>query len=107
MAHQHQFRTITEFEDGYIGICETCRTVNLAYKNSLFCVPEAEFDEFRRMLDQRIGVRYFPTSHGKEMLLHTPTQYYSVLFSEDELDELLGHMAEVALVLEANRILNP
>ncbi|GAB3884541.1 DUF6686 family protein [Spirosoma agri] len=106
MAHCHQFRTLAESELGYVGICEGCRTVNVAFQNSLFCLSLNQFDAFRELIHERLAMRPVYTSHGKELLLPTPMPNYFLLFAHDEVDKLGALLTEAAPVLEAERILD-
>jgi hypothetical protein len=105
MNHQHQFRTIAQNEFGYVGICSGCRTVNVAFQNSLFCLPPDQVEAFTEIMRDQLAMRPFYTSHGKEMLMTTPMPNYFILFTEKELDTLCELLAESAPVLEAERIL--
>jgi hypothetical protein len=87
MAHQHHFRTLTEKPYGYVGYCDHCRTYNIAYKNFLLCLPEAEFEWFRQLILGQQVFQCFQTTH-------------------DELTELLDMLNEVNLIIEANLILS-
>ena len=110
MNHQHHhnggsFRTFAENELGYVGICDGCRVINVAFQNSLFCLTLDQFDTFAEMMHDRLAMRPVSTSHGKELLLSTPMPNYFLLFAEGELDALCALLTEAAPVLQAERIL--
>jgi hypothetical protein len=106
MAHQHHFRTLTEKPYGYVGYCDHCRTYNIAYKNFLLCLPEAEFEWFRQLILGQQVFQCFQTTHGKQVYMKTPMSNFFLLFSHDELTELLDMLNEVNLIIEANLILS-
>ena len=106
MEHKHHFRTFAENEFGYIGMCEGCRTVNVAFQNSLFCLTLDQFDDFAGMIHDRAPMRSFHTTHGKEYMLFTPMPNYFLLFSDADLISLGSLLAEAAPVLQAECILN-
>lgn len=106
MENSHDFNTLTENENGYIGYCPCCRKYNLAYKNSLFILNEFEFGAFQEMLENRVGILDFWTSHGKEFMMRTPLKNYYILWKECEIDEVLEMMEEIALLVEAHRMVN-
>lgn len=106
MDHKHHFRTFAENEFGYIGMCAGCRIINVAFQNSLFCLTLDQFDDFAEMMHDRISMRPFQTTHGKEFMLFTPMPNYFLLFSDADLIGLSSLLAEAAPVLEAERILD-
>ncbi|WP_080239702.1 DUF6686 family protein [Spirosoma rigui] len=106
MDHNHQFRTFAENETGYVGMCVGCRTINVAFQNSLFCLTLDQFDAFADMMHQRLAMRPINTTHGKELILATPMPNYFLLFSDDDLRRLCALLDEAAPVLEAERILD-
>jgi hypothetical protein len=106
MNNRHDLRSLVEWENGYIGHCSCCGTYNVAYKNSLFVLKAAEFDWFREVMLSREYLGTFQTTHGKEIYVPTPLQNYFILFSEDELTELLEKLAEVSPLVQADQILN-
>ncbi|MFN4147780.1 MAG: DUF6686 family protein [Runella sp.] len=103
--HHHHFQTLVEKPYGYIGICETCHTYNLAYKNFLLCLNENEMQWFRQCLTEGTMIAPFYTSHGKELIHQTPMRNFFLLFSTYEIEQLLEMMNEVALLVEARKIL--
>ncbi|MVM31732.1 hypothetical protein GO755_16915 [Spirosoma sp. HMF4905] len=105
MAHHHHFRTIAQNDLGYVGICSSCGILNVAFQNSLFCLTLDQFKAFAEIMHDRLDMRPFCTTHGKELLLTTPMPNYFLLFTEDELDLFCELLTEVAPVLEAERIL--
>jgi len=106
MNHKHHFRSFAQNEFGYVGMCEDCRVVNVAFNNSLFCLSLDQFDAFAEMIFDRLAMQPFCTTHGKELLLPTPMPNYFLLFSEDDLTNLCALLTEAAPVLEAQRILD-
>lgn len=106
MTHRHLFRTFAENEYGYVGICAGCRTVNVAFQHSLFCLTLDQFDAFAEMMHDRLAMRPVSTSHGKELLLPTPMPNYFLLFSDDDLTSICALLAEAAPVLAVERILD-
>lgn len=106
MQHNHQFRTFAENEFGYIGLCEGCRTINVAFQNSLFCLTLDQFDAFAEMIHNRLAMRPVSTTHGKEFMLSTPMPNYFLLFSDADLTSLCALLNEAAPILEAERILD-
>ncbi|RZM18143.1 MAG: hypothetical protein EOO88_41525 [Pedobacter sp.] len=106
MSHSHHFHTLAESEQGYVGICEVCRTVNIAFQNSLFCLAISQFDAFKEMVYERLAMRPVSTSHGKDFLLPTPMPNYFLLFSHKELDQFCALLSEATPVMEAERILS-
>ncbi len=106
MTHKHHFRTFAETIHGYIGLCDGCGVINVAFNNSLFCLTFEQFEGFYEMVTDRAGMRPFGTTHGKEWLLHTPMPNYFLIFSDEELDHLKTLLDEATPVLEAQRILN-
>lgn len=106
MTHKHHIRTLAETDFGYVGICQCCSTVNVAFQNSLFCLTLDQFDAFAEMMHDRLIMRPFGTSHGKQWMLPTPMPNYFLLFAETDLDNLCALLTEAAPVLEAERILN-
>ena len=105
MHHQHHCRTLASHELGYVGFCEGCRMVNVAFQNSLFCLTLEQFGEFCGLIAERQAMKPFLTTHGTELMLVTPMPNYFLLFSEEELIQLSALLQEAALVLEAERIL--
>ncbi|WP_420150770.1 DUF6686 family protein [Spirosoma sp.] len=105
MDHQHHLKTLSQNESGYVGYCAGCRSYNLAYKNSLFILAEAEFVSYQEVITNRTAMRPFFTTHGKEWLLKTPMSNYFVLFSEDEINELIQLMNEATLLMEVDQLL--
>ncbi|MEZ0483131.1 DUF6686 family protein [Fibrella aquatica] len=106
MHHNHKFRTFAETEFGYVGMCAGCRTINIAYQNSLFCLTLDQFDAFAEMMHNRRAMRPVSTTHGKEFMLPTPMPNYFLLFSDDDLTSLCALLNEAAPILEAERILD-
>ncbi|GAB3492429.1 hypothetical protein GCM10027341_06540 [Spirosoma knui] len=106
MEHNHQFRLFAQNSLGYVGICDGCKVVNVAFQNSLFCLALGQFDDFRELIHDRLAMKPFCTSHGKELLMVTPMPNYFILFSEADLTSLGELLQEAAPVLEAERILN-
>lgn len=106
MEHQHHLKTLTQCENGYIGYCTGCQTYNVAYKNSLFVLTEAEFAGYRDVMAERTAMRPFFTTHGKEWLLRTPMPNYFLMLSDTEIDELIPMVDEATLLMEVERILN-
>ncbi|WP_375444205.1 DUF6686 family protein [uncultured Fibrella sp.] len=106
MQHNHKFRTFVETEFGYIGMCVGCRTINVAFQNSLFCLTLDQFEAFAEMMHNRLAMRPINTTHGKEFMLPTPMPNYFLLFSEQDLASLCALLNEAAPVLEAERILD-
>lgn len=105
MEHQHHLKTLTQHENGYIGYCAGCRSYNVAYKNSLFILSEDEYTYYREVIVERTVMRPFFTTHGKEWLLKTPMQNYFMMFSDDEINELIQLMDEASLLMQVNQLL--
>ena len=105
MTHQHHYRTLVEKEYGYIGVCENCKTYNIAYKNFLLCLDEAEMAWFRQQIADKKMMNDFSTSHGKELIHFTPLSNFYLLFSNDEVAELVAMQDEVSLTVEARKML--
>lgn len=106
MAHHHQFRTLAQNHLGYIGLCTSCQTINVAFQNSLFCLTLDQFNAFAEIMHDRFDMRPFCTTHGKELLLATPLPNYFLMFTEDELDLFCDLLTEATPVLETERILS-
>ncbi|RYF71672.1 MAG: hypothetical protein EOO39_13540 [Cytophagaceae bacterium] len=106
MNHNHRFRTFAENGFGYVGMCAGCRTINVAFQNSLFCLTLDQFDTFVEMMQNRLAMRPINTTHGKELMLPTPMPNYFLLFSDDDLASLCALLNEAAPILEAERILD-
>ena len=106
MHQDHCFRTLTQHPNGYIGYCEGCLTYNIAYNNILLIFNGDDYQYFLEMLHERSNLVYFPTSHGKELLMRSPVLNLSIILSENELEELISMMEKVSLIVEAQRILN-
>ncbi|QHV98252.1 DUF6686 family protein [Spirosoma endbachense] len=111
MNHNHHhdggsFRTFAENEFGYVGICEGCRTINVAFQNSLFCLTLDQIGAFTKLIADRLTTRPFCTTHGKKLILATPVPNYFLLFSEADLTNLCALLTEAAPILEAERILD-
>lgn len=106
MQHSHTFRPFAETEFGYVGLCTSCRVINVAFQNSLFCLTLDQFEAFAEMMYDRLAMRPVSTSHGKEWLLPTPMPNYFLLFSDEDLQNLCALLSEAAPVLEAERILS-
>jgi hypothetical protein len=102
MIHEHQLRTITQNNDGYIAYCDGCKKYNVAYKNSLLIFTELELDAFKQLLENRIGIYSFTTTHGKELFLKTPLSNLFILFTEAELKELVDMISKVNFLLNAH-----
>jgi len=105
MEHEHRLRTLAERENGYVGYCAGCRSYNIAYKNSLFILQEQEYWCYRQVLTDRIGMRSFFTSHGKEWLLNTPMANYYILLNDAEIEEISQMMDEASVLIEVGQIL--
>lgn len=105
MEHTHRFRTFAENEFGYLGMCASCRTINVAFQNSLFCLTLDQFEAFAGMMHNRLAMRAINTPHGKELMLATPMPNYFLLFSDEDLTRLCALLSEAAPILEAERIL--
>ena len=58
------------------------------------------------MLENRVGILDFWTSHGKEFMMRTPWKNYYIVWKECEIDEVLEMMEEIALLVEAHRVVN-
>lgn len=106
MAPKHQLHHLIEWENGYIGYCPCCRTYNVAFMNSLFVLKTDEYAWFQQMLANKSCMAPLYTTHGKEVMLRTPMSNYFVLFTYDELDELLEKMTEASPLIQAHAILN-
>ena len=105
MTHQHPFKTLLEKEYGYVGVCEICKVYHIAFKNIMFCLNESEFEWFRQLLTEKRMMEAYDTPHGKELIHYTPLSNFYLLFSHDEVSELLTLMNEVALTVEARKML--
>ncbi|MBD2752649.1 DUF6686 family protein [Spirosoma validum] len=106
MDHQHHLKTLAQRDNGYIGYCAGCQSYNVAYKNSLFILAEAEFACYRDVMTDRTAMRPFFTTHGKEWLLKTPMQNYFIMLSDEEIEELVQMMDEATVLMEVDQILN-
>ncbi|MFT4033564.1 MAG: hypothetical protein QM669_14185 [Siphonobacter sp.] len=106
MHQSHSFRTLTHHDNGYIGYCDGCQTYNVAYNNILLIFNADDYHYFLEMLHDRTNMMYFPTSHGKEILMRSPVLNLNILLSEDELQEIISMMEEISLLVEAQKILN-
>lgn len=102
----HTIETLVKKKYGYVGICSCCGTYNVAFKNMLFSLSQAEFDWFSTLLTEKRIMSEFRTSHGKELLLPTPIPNYWILLTRAEIDQLLDMMTQCLLIVEARRILN-
>jgi hypothetical protein len=102
----HAIETVVKHKNGYVGICKCCGTFNVAFKNMLFSLTEAEFDWFKNLLTQKEMMAEFRTSHGKELLLTTPIPNYFILLTYSEIGQLLRMMNQCCLVIEARRIVH-
>lgn len=105
MEHQHHLRNLIQQENGYIGYCAGCQSYNVAYKNSLFILSESEFACYREVMAERTAMRPFFTTHDKSWLLKTPMPNYFMLFSDNELDELVQMMDEASILMEVDQLL--
>ena len=105
MEHQHHLKTLSQNENGYIGYCAGCQSFNVAYKNSLFILAEAEFACYQEVMADRTAMRPFFTTHGKEWLMKTPMPNYFITFSDDEINDLIQLMEEATLIMEVGQIL--
>lgn len=101
----HTIETLVKHKNGYVGICKCCKTFNVAYKNMLFSLKEAEFERFKYMLSQKEMMSEFRTTHGKELLISTPVPNYFILLKYSEITQLLGMLHQCSLIVEAKRIL--
>lgn len=106
MKNKHDLRNFVEWSNGYIGQCRCCQTINIAFKNSLFIIQLDQFDDFCQLFRASNYLTPFYTTHEKEMILHTPMPSYFLLFSHDEIDELVEKLAEASPLIEAHAILN-
>lgn len=96
----HQFKTLVDHHHGYVGFCQCCQTVNICYKNSLFCLELSAYQLFSEMIQERVGMYEFHTSHGKEVMMKTPLNNYFILFKERELDEFSDMLKQACLLIE-------
>lgn len=101
----HQTKTLSERPNGYVGYCECCQRFNVSYNNSLFIFSEGELKGFIQIVRERLGIKPFYTSHGKEVIVQTPMKNYFLVFTESEIGELLAMMTEASLIAEANQVL--
>jgi hypothetical protein len=101
--HQHDFRTLIETKNGYIGVCQTCNQYSIAYKNLLWSFEAFEIDWFEDVLKQKKYMYRFHTSHHKTLLHTTPLDNFFVLFEDTEIKEIRNMIKEVRLVVEARK----
>jgi hypothetical protein len=101
--HGHQFKTLLEAENGYIGICEMCNTYSIAYKNMLWNLEATEVDWFEDVLKKRRFMDRFTTTHGKDLLHATPINNFFILFNDTEIKELLSMIKKVRLIIDARK----
>jgi hypothetical protein len=52
------------------------------------------------MIQERVGMYEFHTSHGKEVMMKTPLNNYFILFKERELDEFSDMLKQACLLIE-------
>ena len=102
----HQTQTLSERTNGYVGFCDCCQRFNVSFNNYLFIFSKAELRSIAEILRDKIGIKPFYTSHGKEIIVQTPMKNYYLVFTEVEIEELVDMMSEAALLSEANDILN-
>ena len=57
------------------------------------------------MLTDRVGMRPFFTTHGKDWLLVTPMANYFILLTDAEIEELGQMMDEASVLIEVGQIL--
>ncbi|SDM96149.1 DUF6686 family protein [Siphonobacter aquaeclarae] len=104
--HQHHcFRTLSQRENGYIGYCDSCQSYNVAYQNLLLVFNADDYQYFLEMLKERTNMTYFPTTHGKEIMMRSPIMNLNILLAENELDDLIEMMDELRLLVDAQKIL--
>ena len=101
--HQHDFRTLVEDDNGYIGICQSCNQYSVAYKNLLWCFQAHEIDWFEDMLKNKKYMYRFYTSHRKTLLHTTPLDNFHILFEDKEIRELLNMLKQVRLIVNARK----
>ncbi|MCE7040457.1 DUF6686 family protein [Dyadobacter sp. CY312] len=101
----HHTKTLSECPNGYVGYCECCARYNVSFNNSLFIFSENEFEGFKQLLTERVGLNPFYTTHGKEVIAQTPMKNYYLVFAETEIQQLLDMMIEASLIVETNQIL--
>jgi hypothetical protein len=101
----HKTKTLSESSNGYVGYCDCCQRYNVSFNNSLFIFSEGEFKGFIQILQERVGITPFYTTHGKEVIVQTPMKNYFLVFTESEVEELLAMMIEASLMAETNQIL--
>jgi len=56
---------------------------------------------FYGMIQERVGMYDFQTSHGKEVMMKTPLNNYFILFKERELDEFSEMLTQAYLLIES------
>ena len=106
MNHQHQLKTLSQGDNGYVGYCGGCQSYNVAFKNALFILTETELSCYRDVMNDRTAMQPFFTTHGKEWLLKTPMHNYFMMFSDEEINELLKMIDEAMLLREVDQILH-
>lgn len=101
----HQTQTLSERTNGYVGFCDCCQRFNVSFNNSLFIFSKKELRNFAEILRDKIGIKPFYTSHGKEIILQTPMSNYYLVFTDAEINELIHMISEALLLSDANEIL--
>ena len=101
----HQTQTLSERTNGYVGFCDCCQRFNVSFNNSLFIFSNAELRSFSEILRDKIGIKPFYTSHGKEIIVQTPMSNYYLVFTDAEINELIDMITEALLLSDANEIL--
>jgi hypothetical protein len=107
MHGNENFRLLAEHEHGYIGICECCREFNVAYKNMLISFQEEEMMQFFDWIhaNQFNPAHYMRLAHGRNRIFTSPHSNLYMVFTDEEIVELLEMFGQVKLVLEAEKIL--
>ena len=107
MHKNDRFKTLSEHEHGYIGMCLCCQEFNFAYKNVLIGFREDEMENFFEWIraNQFNPDHYTQLQHGRSRIFTSPHSNLYLVFTDEEIEEILEMYTETKLVLEAQRVL--
>jgi len=108
MCRNNALNLLATCPEGYVGLCEGCGHLNVAFKNTLLLFGEDDFLFFDNVLKNRLGMWRLdePLAHGRTLVLATPVNNLFLAFTAAEFEQLSDLCTEATLLLEARRILS-
>jgi hypothetical protein len=105
--HEHHLRNLHHNQNGFIGICDDCQRIHLAFGVVMFSMEYVHFTTWQKNIAMEINkCERCICPHTKHFVFGTESEHLKLVLSGKELGQLNDLIIPGLLILEAERLIN-